>query len=321
MANLSTLVSARLEGVTAETNLEQGTIYTYHSGGAYNDFRCLFCWQAPAAGTAVVEIWGAGGSGARMCCCGSGVGGNSGAYSKKTLTVDTGGFITGCIGRSCGNANDIFFRGCSTGTCITICDASGGTCYCMCAMGGRGGTTRCVDGTSIYCCLLSADSYPSTNTGTGCGIVCNYNAAWEAFAYGGDINCNGTISCTYFYHCNPECRCSQYVTHAIPYGMFTIGLPRATTDVESAHGAPYPQGGGVDSTTMGLAGLSTQPTMGFYTMGCWSSHSMCQCYETIGCMSVTAPAVGGFPGMPCSSVRNHGYRGGHGIVRIKFIGS
>ena len=321
MPSLSTLVSTRLAGVVQETNLEEGVIYTFHSGAAYSDFRCLFCWQVPSAGTATIEIWGAGGSGAKMCCCGSGVGGNSGAYSKKTLTVAPGGFVTGCIGRSCGNANDIFFRGCSIGTCITICTGTGGNCLCMCAMGGRGGLSYCVDGTSIYCCMLSGGSIPGTLTNTGCGIVCNYIVAAQACAYGGDINCTGTIACTYFYHCNPECRCSTYLYHAIPSGMFTTGRPLAITDVDGSHGPNYPNGAGLDSSVLGLGALSHSPNSGFFTMGCWSNHSLCQCYENVGCASNTAPGVGGAPAMPCSSVRNHGFRGGHGVVRIKFIGS
>lgn len=321
MANLSTLVSTRLEGAVSETNLEQGIIYTYHSGATYNDFRCQFCWQSPGSGTAIVEIWGAGGSGGRMCCCGSGVGGNSGAYSRKTFTVGAGGFVTGNIGRSCGNASDLCFRGCSTGTCITICDQSGGTCYCMCAMGGRGGFSRCMDGGSVYCCLLNQFGLPGTLTNTGCGIVCNYSASAEALAYGGDVNCPGTIACTYFYNCNGECRCSTYNYHAVPAGYYSNKRSLAITDNDGSHGPGYPNGAGGEGTVLGLSALSPQPNMGFYTMACWSSHSLCQCYENMGCAGMTAPAHGGAPGMPCSSVRNHGWRGGHGVVRIKFIGS
>ena len=49
-------------------------------------------------GTAIIEVWGAGGSGARMCCCGDGLTGNAGAYVKKTITVETGDTMTGCTG-------------------------------------------------------------------------------------------------------------------------------------------------------------------------------------------------------------------------------
>lgn len=321
MASLSSLVSARLEGTATETNLEQGRIYTFHPGHAYDDFANRFCWQVPGSGTAIIEIWGAGGSGARQCCCAGGVGGNSGGYSKKTLSVAAGGFITGCIGRSCGNANTMCFRGCSTATCITICDQSGGTCYCMCAMGGRGGWSHCADGGSIYCCMVANYSLPGTLTNTGCGIVCNYLEAAQACAYGGDINCTGTIACTWFMHCRNCCRCSMYIYTPVPPGYFSNDKSIAVTDMDGSHGPGYPNGSGLDGTVLGMAGLSTQPNMGFYTMGCFSSHSLCQCYETVGCSANTPTAVGGHPSFACNDVRNHGYRGGQGTVRIKFIGS
>ena len=54
-------------------------------------------------GTVTIEMWGAGGSGAKMCCCGNGLPGNSGSYSKRTITMGTSNYIYGCVGFACGN--------------------------------------------------------------------------------------------------------------------------------------------------------------------------------------------------------------------------
>ena len=96
-----------------EENLEQGRIWAYTHGNVRTKMCGEVCWIAPANGIATVEIWGAGGSGAKMCCCGGGIPGNPGASSKRTICVATGCLITGAIGFSCGNSNDLCFRGCS----------------------------------------------------------------------------------------------------------------------------------------------------------------------------------------------------------------
>jgi len=81
-----------------ETNLETGTIYMYTEGTTYtpysNQYGGGFCWNAPCYGCAVIEVWGAGGSAARIACCGFAIPGNSGAYSKKTICVWPKGGIT-----------------------------------------------------------------------------------------------------------------------------------------------------------------------------------------------------------------------------------
>ena len=67
-----------------ETNLEKGRIHQYASfpSRQMNQMSMFVGLQSPA-GTATIEIWGAGGSGAEMCCCGFGIAGNRGAYSKS----------------------------------------------------------------------------------------------------------------------------------------------------------------------------------------------------------------------------------------------
>ena len=113
MASLTTLLQTKYDFVVGnETNLEKGRIYQYASFSSRQmNFRCHVCWVAPSAGTATIEIWGAGGSGAEMCCCGFGIAGNPGAYSKKVITMAEGCFICAITGMPCRNEDDLCFRG------------------------------------------------------------------------------------------------------------------------------------------------------------------------------------------------------------------
>jgi hypothetical protein len=74
MANLKTLVERKLDQIELdERNLEQGKIWAYSSAAEYTNFVGGFCWIACEAGRILLETWGAGGSGARMCCCGQSI--------------------------------------------------------------------------------------------------------------------------------------------------------------------------------------------------------------------------------------------------------
>ena len=60
------------------------------------------------------------------------------------------------------------------------------------------------------------------------------------------------------------------------------------------------------------------PSQGVPLSTCWGAHGMCGCYENTGCAralpyGVPAPGVA-----PCGDVRDMGYSGGEGAVRIKF---
>ena len=69
-----------------ETNLETGQLFTFYPSNQYStNFWCHICWKPPANGIATIEVWGAAGSGAEMCCCGGGIPGNPGGYSRKVL--------------------------------------------------------------------------------------------------------------------------------------------------------------------------------------------------------------------------------------------
>ena len=123
MASLKSLLGTKQDAFVsvAESNLEKGQIFTYHNGANYSRIWCGFCFHPNVSGTAVVEAWGAGGSGAEMCCCGFGLPGNSGAYVKKTVVMSVGDYICGCTGISCGNSSDLCFRGCSEPTMVRFC--------------------------------------------------------------------------------------------------------------------------------------------------------------------------------------------------------
>ena len=101
MASLKGLLTTRNPAEMIEENLETGYIYSYTQGTNWSQFCNGVCWEARSDGTAIIEIWGSGGSGSRMCCCGDGLPGNAGAYVKKSITVEAGDTMTGCVGMSC----------------------------------------------------------------------------------------------------------------------------------------------------------------------------------------------------------------------------
>ncbi len=93
MATLKDLVEAKLDQIDwDEVQLEKGKVFAYSSGTEYTNFLSGVCWVAPGTGRAIIDIWGAGGSGAKMCCCGHGIPGNPGAWSRKCICV-----VAGCI--------------------------------------------------------------------------------------------------------------------------------------------------------------------------------------------------------------------------------
>ena len=224
MATLKELLTSKDQGLyDDEENLERGEVYSFTPGTDYNNFCQGLCWCAPANGTAVIEIWGAGGSGAEMCCCGFGLPGNPGAYAKKTIQMNEGCYICGFVGKACGNATDLCFRGCSQATCLCW-RGNGGQAGCMCAQGGRGGTSICSTTPSGYCCFRANGFCVTRTTGDNCGIACNYrDSDWHACGYGGDINCCGQVGCSHFFGCYPMCPCQFYYSIPLPANMFVCG--------------------------------------------------------------------------------------------------
>jgi len=325
MATLKNLLKTRLDFIASdESNLEQGQIWVYAPSNNYTNFHTGICWVAPADGTAVIEIWGAGGSGAKMCCCGGGLPGNPGAYSKKTITVAAGCYITGTAGFSCGNADALCNRaGRSDATCITWNGNAGGS-GCMCAQGGRGGTSYCSTNTALFCCFASAGFCFTKTNNENCGIVCNYGSGTSdccADAFGGDINKRGGFSRASFFGCHPTCPCCFYYHVATPPGYHSEEGGEVTITNDADSGYSLHSGSSTNTQFIGVLGLmGRQAREGqFGEMICYNGSRSCGCYNHQGCISFVPAGHPGGPPHPCPGVRDHAWRGGHGALRIKFI--
>ena len=325
MASLSSILTARYAAspaktvIATETNLEKGRIYTFVEGSSRAKFYTGgFCWCAPSAGTAIIEAWGAGGSASKMCCCGHGLPGNSGAYVKKTIAVTAGSWVCGQNGWSCAN-DTLCFRGCSEAT--TVCYCTTVTSGCLCAQGGMGGLAICSTTPSGICCF-QAQSFCNTHFSTDCGIVCNWgsNASyqWMACGFGGDVNCCGRINCTDFRGCYPSCPCQQTQTIYVPPGFISTGGSFVTFNGITGDAQSNWSGQGLAPLLGGINFASKNPTMGGQWSACWAGKVSCGCYEDNQCQFWIPIGVGS-PGVhPCGEVRDHGMRGGQGAVRIKF---
>jgi hypothetical protein len=320
MATLKELLTSKDQGLyDDEENLERGEVYSFTPGTDYNNFCQGLCWCAPANGTAVIEIWGAGGSGAEMCCCGFGLPGNPGAYAKKTIQMNEGCYICGFVGMACGNATDLCFRGCSQATCLCW-RGNGGQAGCMCAQGGRGGTSICSTTPSGYCCFRASGFCVTKTNNTHCGIVCNYREDdWHACAYGGDINYGGCFSCVSYFGCHPSCPCYFHWHLAVPPGQFAKCGGVVNFNTENNNGFSQWSGHGMHQHIYALNALSRTPDRGLPWAYCWSSGKGCGCYENEGCsrhVPVGHPGMGPFP---CPGVRDHARAGGDGSIRIRFV--
>ena len=314
------LIRSRVTG-RVEENLETGKIYVFTPGTMYTNFCSGFCWNPPGTGQAVIEVWGAGGSGAQMCCCGGGTPGNAGAYAKRTIQVTASNFVRGTIGNSCGNSSALCFRGCSDPT--EVCWTSSGVTAngCICAQGGAGGRGMCSTGTSMFCCFVNQSHCFTGPFNDNCGIICNYfPGIWIACAYGGDVNCCGQFSCTAFFGCQPACPCCTQFHVASPAGFYSCGAGNV-----AAFGAEddnrYGQWSGQTqmAETNAFSALRRSPTAGIPMNYCWRSDRSCGCYEMHGCMHYATPGTGGHATTPCPAVRDHAGRGGWGAVRIRFF--
>ena len=318
MASLRSLLGTKQDAFVSvtEENLEKGRIYVYTPGTNYSRLWCGFCFHPDTSGTAVVEIWGAGGSGAEMCCCGFGTPGNAGAYVRKTVSMAPGDFICGYIGQSCGNATALCFRGCSEATQVRFC--IGGQETCACAEGGKGGLTYCSTNSSYYCCYRANGFCVTRTDNDNCGIVCNHcNGSWIACAYGGDVNCPGKISCVSAFGCYPSCIC-LFIDHVpTPAGMFSKEGAMMSYTRENDNDFAQWSGSG-HHQHLGVLGSGRFPRGGIPFATCWGASKACGCYENDGCVPVMPIGTGGRGPNPCPGVRDHAIRGGHGGVRIRF---
>lgn len=318
---LSTLLNQRVRTpVVNESNLDVGQISVYYPSRATSTFRCQVCWKSPGDGTAVIEIWGAGGSGGKMCCCGLGVAANPGAYSKKTIAVTANSYVCGTIGMSSVSDN-LCNKGQSEGTCFSICLGTAGTCSCMCAQGGQSGWTHCAEGGSMSCCIMANYGFTGVYQpgGAGCWIV--RNDSGNAAAFGGDINRSGGQSCTFFGHCNPCCACRMIDYVKTSPGTFSTCGAVLSFQRETETGYSMGPGNGLMQELSALNSAGRNPIRGGYWAGCWTSARGCNCYEDSQCTSHLPYGIPAISGSPCPGVRDHGWRGGNGALRVTFIGS
>lgn len=304
-------------GQTTEQNIERGKIWTYSHGTHQASLYQGFCWQAPGYGTAVIEIWGASGGGGCMCCCGSGIPGNPGAYAKKTITVAPGCFVCGQVGKACQEGGGFGWRGCSDSSGLVWTGCTGGY-GCICAQGGMSGCTTCSTTPSPYCCLY-ASGYCGTLAPDNCGLICNwrsYSSSWMACAFGGDVNCCGGISCTNFWCCYNNVPCSLQHFVRMSAGIYSTAGAMVVHSSEEGNAYSNFAGNGAMQLQHGLNALSRTPAGGVPFSACWQGALDCGCY--VQCYNRFPAGVPANASQPCAGVRDGGNQGGAGQVRIRF---
>ena len=326
MANLSTIVGERAAPFGAdETNLETGVVSVWVATNENSDgMRCQMCWHAPGDGVALIEIWGAGGTGSKQCCCANNIPANSGSYARLQVNVTSGNYVCGYVGHSCRHNDGLCFEGCSQASCVLVCHNGG--CSCACAQGGQGARVHCTTSTAIACCFTSQYGLSCCYVNDYCRLVCN--CCWTTW---GCSNVAGTTSgvtnvacmpsrwgCTCFNHCNACCDC--YHVYYVPTAPGTYGKCGATiayTGVGDT-GIQVKPGSGLGQVVAGMAALSRGGMHGFSWGTCWNGARGCACYISDQCNVYIPYGMAGFGTHVCNNIRDYGHRGGPGAVRIRF---
>ncbi len=331
MASLRTLLNQR--SAQTDVDFREGQVYSFAPN--FNTANA-FCWRSLGrAGTAIIEVWGAGGGGGGGQCCGMGIPGNSGAYSRATVTMDTNGFICGSVGGSLASSS---CNGCR-GLCAFVGVAPAGTLNrCIISQGGFGGFWMCQTGVSQFCCFAANgfcvtpySSIPGLST-VGCGFVCNIGsttlgqgAKVEACACGGDINIPGGISCTDMCNCTPQVnlvRSRHY--HSFPAGLIGCQPGHALACYCSTRATTVAGGSrGEAAFELSFSRLKGgQAVASRHFLYCCGVPVDCGCfpYQCIASNGVVgagygsqAAVDGGITNTGCGS------RGGPGLVKITFI--
>lgn len=348
MASLSNILGKRTGPFVTESNIEQGELYVFNGHLSKGELRTphnnCTCFNSPGTGMMQIEMWGAGGSGGKMCCCGTGLPGNPGTYLKRTICVDSDTWFHMRVGKACAN-DTLCFQGCSQASCLLICSPNGllsetsnsignANCQCLCAEGGHGGHSFCMEGEcTILECFVNRGfcwGRAHKNHGINCGIVCNmspYHVVQRA--YGGDINCNsgdpdqpGSWSCSTFLSYNPNNKCCKYDNVSIPPGIFSTQWDIVTYLRECYSNQYNGVGDGAPQLIQGLSalGMNTQAG-GFINADCWENSRGCGCYEYNACLPNLPAGVPGPGASPAGDVRDHTWRGGSGLIRMRFIGA
>ena len=307
-------------------------MHLFCPGTQYNDIPGGWCWNPRTTGTVIMEAWGSGGSGPKMCCCGGGIPGNTGAYTKKYLCVSPLTSFCGSIGFAC-TCDNVCFKGCSEATCWcwTCAFDCNGTAYngCVCAQGGLGGLSICNPNTgSLYCCFLANGYCGTVGTNANCGVICNISSSYPYRGQGYISTCNccsdksieSQISCTSFFGLESSCNTCYFQHHlGVPPGLFTACGGRATYTSENNNEFSNWSGQGRHEALHSINALSRFPGRGTPWSACWQFSGGCGCYESTQCVQVQPVAFGGTPGNPCPGVRDHAGRGGMGAVKFTFL--
>lgn len=326
MANLDRLLRERsqVQRRTSE-RLSRGEIFYFtHTNvlGTINYTPCTYTWASPGTGIAVIELWGAGGTGGRQCCCHSGgVPGNPGAYTRITVDVCGSSCVCGWVGCS-PTGGTLCYNGRSG--CSVACLFQTSCNNVLTSTGGFGGYIMCSTSTSMYCCM-AASGFCNTFAGSAlppggnfCGIICNYggpNSACFACSCGGEVNICGGISCSRYWDCCQYHKCNIEQTIALPAGP--VGN-RSCAPCHRFFRSEFPGYGIANNGYSELSVALGDLTGNFgYRHQCWNSNQPCACYEYDGCRFNSA-AMPGLTGIPCPGVRANGHKGGHGAVKITF---
>lgn len=322
MANLDTLLTSR--NLVRRRGIERAAsgdiFYFTHTnvGGTINYTPCTYTWVSPGTGTAIIELWGAGGTGGLQCCCHSGgIPGNPGGYTKITVGVTASSCVCGWVGCS-PHGNCLCYPGRSE--CSTAC-LFGTTCNnVLTAQGGFGGYIMCSTSTSMYCCMVGQGFFHTLSGSNFCGIICNWggpNSACFACSCGGELNVCGGISCSNFWDCCQYHKCNIEHTVALPPG---ISASCCSTCVRFSR-SEFP-GYGIANNGWAEYSQAVGAMQGATGQRhfCWNSNQPCGCYEYDGC-KLNAAAFPGLSGIPCPNVRSGGHKGGHGAIKVTFYAS
>lgn len=325
MASLTRLLEQR-ENVE-EQNLVQGQIYSYVNSDlkTFACTGCGFCWSAPAAGTVKIEMWGGGGAGSSVCCCGFSMGGNSGPYGVKTITVDSGDCICGQVA----TGGQVSFCNSGQGCPACVCwQGADGTNGCLWVGGGKQGPAFCSTSTGGFCCFGALALCSVVGTSADCGTTCN--------------QCANGACC--------GCLCADCAFDACylekPYKIVwwcSGGQPMcAVTNYQPTPAGLYSKCGSyivwshwyesfVNSTFMTSSGwwqpmnmlnkLSRMPKGGGYYGYCWGGGQACGCYCNMCCPEFLPVGMGGSGSVTGTDCATAGKRGGPSGVRLTFIAS
>lgn len=333
MANLRNLLIQR--AAQTDVPIRDGRMFLFHPNGNTGSNR-NYCWVSPGTGTAIIEVWGAGGGSGSCQCCTVGISGNSGAYSRTTIAVTGSSFVCGSVG---GSLNATANSGCGcTGCCSHAGIAPAGTLTrCVMAQGGLAGFQ--IPGSSgsaaynYFLACLFCGSNPCSYA-AGCGIICNFGFTGlatlgygntgvqiAACACGGDLNVSGGISAADFTLCEPAGSTTTNHIVAIPAGLRSL-VPECIC-VNMCDGLG-PSGSQVLTGSLVLEINYSRAMHGIGIPNRYATHSAgIFCDSFCCCSSGQNIGIVGAGYLPQSQnqgiTTNCGQRGGPGLVKITFI--